>query len=69
MSTLTASETSYADSTVAGVREYLYEYTYAVRAITNGHTGMLSDRVKLRRALDEDGDPYIEVSTDSFGPP
>ena len=69
VATLTVSETSYTDSTVAGVREYLYEYTYAVRAISDGHTGMLSHRVKLRRNIDEDGNPYIEVNTDSFGPP
>ena len=69
VATLTASETSYTDTTVVGVREYLYEYTYAVRAISDGHTDMLSDRVKLRRNIDEDGAPYIEVSIDSFGPP
>ena len=58
-----------ADHLIAGIIGERYEYTYAVRAVKDGHTGLASDRVKLRRGLDEDGDPLVEITIDSLDPP
>ena len=62
---LGAAQTEYTDAAVPGIIDERVNYIYAVRAIKDGHSGQLSDRVKLRN----DGLSRIDIVIDSSGPP
>ena len=69
MTQLPASQTSYTDPGAAGIISDRTEYTYAVHAVTDGHSELTSDRVKLRRGVTESSTFYVEITVDPHRPP
>ena len=67
---LGVAQTEYTDAAVPGIIDERINYTYAVRAVKDGHSGQLSERAKLRHGYSpDDGSYYVDIAIDSSGPP
>ena len=66
---LGAVQTEYTDAAVPGIIDERINYTYAVRAVKDGHSGQLSDRAKLSHGTNQGGGSYVDIAIASSGPP